>query len=90
MHRESDYLREDKHKPRDRCLTEMKDSTMKYTLLFLAGILPIYSAMAQVPQGIQPGNGDDAVSIWDHPTYVIIVVLIIAFVILGFWIRRKR
>ena len=56
-------------------------------IILLISSSPIH---AQIPQGIKPGNGDDAVSIWESPLYIIAVVVLLAFVILGFWIRRKK
>ncbi len=57
--------------------------------LFLA-LMAAITMHAQIPQNIDPGTGDGSVSMWGNPTYIIIVVLVIAFVLLGFWIRRRR
>lgn len=45
---------------------------------------------AQTPTHVDPGAGDQSIYLWDNPTYLIPIVLLIAAVILFFWTRKKK
>lgn len=62
----------------------------RFILSLLAVTIPTAYLLAQLPQNIDAGTGDDAIPVWENPKYIIVIVVILAFVILGFWIRRRR
>jgi hypothetical protein len=45
---------------------------------------------AQTPTHIDPGQGDQSIYLWDNPTYLIPIVLLLAAIILFVWIRKKK
>jgi hypothetical protein len=52
--------------------------------------MTIAGILAQTPTHIDPGQGDKSVDLWENPTYIIPIVIVIALLILFAWIRKKK
>jgi hypothetical protein len=69
-------------------ISNMISEKIKYPLLFI--VLSFNSFLsAQQPTHIDPGYGDESVSIFSNPLYIVLIVGLLVVVAVGFYFLRK-
>ncbi len=67
----------------------MISEKIKTTFLFFLFVISSSVTFAQQPTHIDPGYGDEGVSIFSNPLYVVLIVGLLVVVAVGFYFLRK-
>lgn len=62
-------------------------SVFLLAILFLGSVI---SAVAQLPQNIDPGQEANPPSLWQNPRYIVPIAVIVVLLVGYGWLRRRK